>query len=123
MDDIDDTLTAEEKQMAMIAHILGPIAGFLGPLAILLIKGEESAFVKYHATQSLILQAVYMAVIFIFVLPLAICTFGMGTFLIFPLIPLIWVAEIWAALEANKGRWVGFPGVANTGLPPDRLTG
>ncbi len=121
MDDVDESLTAEEKQMAMIAHVLGPVAGFLGPLAILLIKGEESAFVKYHAMQSLVFQAIYMASIFIFVLPIALCTFGFGTFLIFPLIPLVWVGEIWAALEANKGKWTGFPGFAMVGLPPERL--
>lgn len=109
-------LTAEDKQMAMIAQGSG-LFGFIGPLIIYAIKGNESEFVKYHSMQALILQCIYLGVVLIIILPLSVCTFGLGSMLIFPLIPVVYGAHIWAAMKANEGEWFGFPGIAHIGLP------
>ncbi len=45
--------------MALLAHVLQLVAGFLGPLIIFLIK-RESKFVKFHALQALFLHIAYM---------------------------------------------------------------
>ncbi len=37
---------ADEKVMGMLAHILGAVTSFLGPLIIWLIKKDESPFVE-----------------------------------------------------------------------------
>jgi hypothetical protein len=54
-------LEKEEKWIAVMAHLLGPVIaifvdplfGFLGPLIILMVKGKESSFVKHHAKEAL----------------------------------------------------------------------
>ena len=42
-------MTQDERTMAMLAHLLGIVTGFLGPLVIWLIKKDQSKFVAYHA--------------------------------------------------------------------------
>jgi uncharacterized Tic20 family protein len=52
------TVTAEERNWAMAAHLSGFVAaylalGFLGPLVVLLTAGNRSAFVRRHAVEAL----------------------------------------------------------------------
>src|SRR5438094_7023424 len=63
--------TADERTMAMVAHLLGA-AGYLlsfgalswlGPLLIYLFKREQSRFVAFHALQSLAFQLGWIAII------------------------------------------------------------
>jgi uncharacterized protein len=50
--------TGTERGWAMAAHLSGPLAalfalGFLGPLAVLVLAGRRSAFVRRHAVEAL----------------------------------------------------------------------
>jgi uncharacterized Tic20 family protein len=52
--------TADERTMALLAHLLQIFAGFIAPLVIYFVK-RESEFVKFHALQALIWQLCYTA--------------------------------------------------------------
>jgi len=46
-------LTAEDKQMGMLCHLLGVLLGFVGPLIIWLIKKDQSKFVDSQGKEAL----------------------------------------------------------------------
>ena len=54
--------TQDERTFATLAHALQMPGWWIAPLIILLTK-KESKFVKFHATQALLLQVVHFAVI------------------------------------------------------------
>src|ERR1700738_3653776 len=53
--------TPDEKTLAVLAHALQLISGFIAPLIILLVK-RESKFVRFHALQVLFLHLAYVVV-------------------------------------------------------------
>ena len=67
--------TSEEKNWALAAHVGTLVAawfamGFLAPLIIMLVKGNDSAFVRRHAVESLNFQIsllIYLVISFILV--------------------------------------------------------
>lgn len=95
----------DDKMMAMLAHILPIVAGFIGPLIILLVKGEESPFVKFHALQSLIFTAAWTVLILV----VYFLTCGLGIILILPLLPVVWAGQVYIGIQANNGKWMGYP--------------
>ena len=48
--------SGDEKNIALLAHIITIISTFIGPLIIYLLKKDESEFVKAHAAESLNFQ-------------------------------------------------------------------
>ena len=48
--------TADEKNIALLAHILTIFVGFIAPLVIYLVKKDESEFVRENAVESLNFQ-------------------------------------------------------------------
>src|SRR5438128_1055915 len=48
-----DELTADDKQMGMLCHLLGIVAGFIGPLIIWLMKKDQSRFVDSQGKEAL----------------------------------------------------------------------
>ena len=104
-------ITKDEKTMAMLAHILG-IFGFLGPLIIYAIKGNESKFVAYHAMQATVLTVGFT----VFMIVIYVVTCGIGALLILPLIPLLIIAQVWIAMKANEGEWRGYPLIDQIGM-------
>lgn len=118
--------------MAMLAHLLMAFTGFIGPVVILAVK-QDSRFVKFHALQAVIWQAIYMVLIFAMMaiffvvlfssilhnLPQAGHTPGPPpTFIFFfPVIWLVflggWVANLILgvvyAVKANRGEWATYP--------------
>ena len=96
----------ESRTMAMLAHLLGALTGFLGPLIIWLVKKDTDAFVDDQGKEALNFQIV------IAMLASIVLTFASCGFLFFlPLIPAIldWVFSIMGALEANKGVAYRYP--------------
>jgi uncharacterized membrane protein len=125
--------TKDECTMAMLAHLLQVFSGFIGPLVIFLVK-QDSKFVKYHALQSLIWQAVYMIVgvgamaFFFFTMFTSIAHAPHGVpqqpgapppafVFLMPLIWLFWgagwvlnlILGIVYCVKANRGEWAGYP--------------
>jgi uncharacterized membrane protein len=126
---IDPTATTQdERTMAVLAHVLQLIGGWVGPLVIFLIK-RQSRFVSFHALQVLFLHlalvvtgAVVVAVGFIsIVLAVALhaanTTPPLGIFILFPM---LWLGLIgtWATMvlvavlygiKAGRGEWAEYP--------------
>lgn len=93
----------DDKMMAMLAHLLAIVTGFIGPLIIWLIKKDQSKFVAFHAMQALF-----------FHLALNVVMFVLGITVILALAtPLVWIAGIVfaviAGLAANRGEWYELP--------------
>ncbi len=48
--------TPDERTWGLIAHLLGIVAGFLGPIIVMATKGNESRWVKTHSVEALNFQ-------------------------------------------------------------------
>ncbi len=103
--------TQEERTWALGSHI-GCILGawialaFLVPLVIMLVKGNESAFVRAHAVESLNFQLSMLIYGFVAVL-LAFVLIG---FLILPVLGVLWlVFVVIATMRASEGNPYRYP--------------
>ena len=102
-------LSADVRNMAMLAHLLG-IVGFLGPLIIWLIKKADHPFIDQEGKESLNWQiTVLIAFVPLFILrfiPFIGCVVGL-------LIPALWIANlvfcIMGAMKAKDGIPYKYP--------------
>lgn len=105
------TPTSEERNWALAAHIGTLVAawvamGFLCPLIIMLTKGNESAFVRRHAVESLNFQIsvlIYLAVSAVLIIVL------IGFFLLAAVGIFALIAVILASIAAGNGREYRYP--------------
>lgn len=109
--------SSDDRTWALAAHIGALVAawfamGFIAPLVILLVKGETSAFVKRHATESLNFQLSLLLYSLIAVL-LAVFTLGFGLLVIIPVAMVIMllalVAIIMGTMAASRGDDFRYP--------------
>lgn len=98
--------TSDETSMAALAHGLAIFAAFLGPLIILLVKGDSSRFVKHHAIEALnfsisVTIAAFVSAVLIIVL--------VGLILL-PVVAIgALVLHVMAAVAASRGEWYRYP--------------
>jgi uncharacterized Tic20 family protein len=96
----------DPKTLAMLAHLLGLLTGFLGPLIIYLVSGDKDPFVRHHAAEALNFQLTVL-IGYLVSAVLMIILIGFLTFFA------IWVAaialSIIAAIAANRGEWYRYP--------------
>lgn len=120
-------ISSEERQMAMLAHLLTLVAGFLAPLIIYFTKKDESAFIRHHAAEALnltitILLAIFGPMILFFggagLLAIAstdaaFALFAIGYLLFFVIIFAVSIGSliftIMAGIAANRGEWYRIP--------------
>lgn len=103
--------TNEERLWGAAAHVGSLVAawfamGFIGPLIVLLLKGNESAFVRRHAVESLNFQIsllIYIAVAGV----AALLTLGLALLVILPVAA---VVAILALIAVIKGTLAGHRG-------------
>lgn len=107
--------SSDEKTMAIVAHLSPLMLGIFGPLLVYILKKDESPFIAYHAMQAIIYQAINLVFIFVILLPIVFCTFGLGGFLGF--LPML--GSIYGVMKANEGVFQGYPGWGHVGLPKD----
>jgi hypothetical protein len=117
----------DERTLGLLAHILQIVAGWLGPLIILLIR-RDSRFVTFHALQVLFLQLARLALmmatgacLFVGFLFFAMMPHGHMPspfpILFFPAFMLAWfgpwiavvVMGIVYGVRANQGEWAEYP--------------
>lgn len=103
----------DEKTMGMMAHVgaaVGVLIGlpFLAPLLILLMKSKESAFIRYHAVESLNLQITSLIAYAITVI-IAVITCGIGAALVPVVTIAVVVLNVIAGLKANEGELYRYP--------------
>lgn len=98
--------TQEEKNVALLSHVLTLFAWFIAPLVIYLVKKDESEFVREHALESLNFQIS----IFIYILaciPLMIVLIGIPIAIGLGIFDLVVV--IVATIKASEGKSYRYP--------------
>lgn len=96
----------DSKTMAMLAHLLGILLGFLGPLIIWLMKKEQSPFIDDQGKEALNFQLVLL---------IGYVIGGATTFVCvgFIILPIVWVAGlifgIMGTMKANEGIAYRYP--------------
>lgn len=105
-DIIESAPSQDDRNLAMLAHLLGIFSGFVGALVIWLIKKEESRFVAEEAREALNFQLT---------MALAFVVSWMLTFVLIGLlmVPLLIIANlvfcILGAVAASKGQAYRYP--------------
>jgi len=111
--DFFSAVSREEKNMAMLAHLLAfstfigiPFANILGPLVLWLIKKEESAFIDYHGKESLNFQiSCFIYLIICGILSLVL----VGIILLLALGIFWFVYVLIGAIKASNGEYFKYP--------------
>lgn len=121
---------SDERTMAVLAHALQLVGGWIAPLIIFLVK-KDSLFVRFHALQALMLQIVYIGCAIIFGIVWFATIFStvimhagdksaqppVALFVVFPFLWLFfmggWVTMIVCAIvyaiKASRGEWAEYP--------------
>ena len=109
--------TAEERNWALAAHVGTFVAawfamGFIAPLVIMLVKGNDSPFVRRHAVESLNFQIsllIYMVAGFV----ISLVTLGIGLIVVVPVAIVVaifaLVVIILATVKAANGEEYRYP--------------
>ena len=101
-----DELTSEDRNFAVIAHLLGILTMFVGALIIWLIKKDDSPFVDDQAKEAINFQ---ITVFIAHAVAGMLVAIGLGCFLL----PVVMVANIVlcivAALATSQGQWYRYP--------------
>jgi uncharacterized Tic20 family protein len=103
-----DELSKDACTFGMLAHLLGAIIGFLGPLIIWLIKKDEHPFVDDQGKEALnfhlTLLIVYAGLVIV-----SFVTCGIGA-LLYPFVYLVQIIfGIIGAVKANGGELYRYP--------------
>lgn len=104
----DDSQNPDSRQMAMLAHLLGALLGFLGPLIIWLTKKDTSPFVDDQGKEALNFQ---LTILIIHLLGFVVVVVSCGFLFFVPLVP--WVLQlvfgIIGAMKAKEGEFYRYP--------------
>ena len=95
-------VSKDDKTMGMLCHLLAIFTGFLGPLILLLVKGNESEFIKDQAKEALNFQITFILGAII----VAIVTLGLGLILVYPVAIILCIM---ACIKANEGVKYRYP--------------
>lgn len=103
--------TTEERNWALAAHVGSLVAawfamGFLAPLIIMLVKGNESAFVRRHAVESLNFQ---ISLLIYLVISIILAFVLIGFFLLAAVGIFALVVIILATIKAANGEEYRYP--------------
>lgn len=96
----------EARTMAMLAHLLGIVTGFLGPLIIWLIKKDEDAFIDDQGKEALNFQITVTIAMLVSGALMFICV-GFFTALAVAIANLVFC--IMAGMKANEGISYRYP--------------
>ena len=98
--------TQDEKNVALLCHVLTLLVGFVAPLVIYLLKKDESDFVKYHAIESLNFQiSLFIYIMASVVLMLVI----ISVFLAIVIGVAALILVIIATVKASEGKTYRYP--------------
>jgi uncharacterized protein len=105
-DPVAQTPSNDDRNLAMLAHLLGIVSGFIGALIIWLIKKDQSAFIDEQGKEALNFQ-ITMLIAFVVAGMLMVILIGAL------LMPLLFVANlvfcILAAVAVSKGEHYRYP--------------
>ncbi|MFF0865459.1 DUF4870 domain-containing protein [Nonomuraea sp. NPDC003560] len=97
---------SDDTTMAMLAHLLGLLVSWIGPLVIYLMKKDESPYVRDQAAEALNFQ-ITMFIGYAVAMVLSIVLVGLLLF------PIIWIVSlifhVQAAIATNRGENYRYP--------------
>ncbi|MEU8321727.1 DUF4870 domain-containing protein [Nonomuraea sp. NPDC048881] len=97
---------SDDTTMAMLAHLLGLLVSWVGPLVIYLMKKDESPYVRDQAAEALNFQ-ITMFIGYAVAIVLSIVLVGLLLF------PIIWIVSlifhVQAAIATNRGENYRYP--------------
>ena len=107
MDDpVVQTTSKDDQNLAMLAHLLGIVSGFIGALIIWLIKKDQSTFIDEQGKEALNFQITIMiGYVIAFILTVVV----IGALLIPVLIIVNLVFCIVAAVAVSEGKNYKYP--------------
>lgn len=95
--------TDDERTWALIAHLSGLVAGFIGPLVVWLIKKDQSAFLDDQGKEALNFQIALT-------IAAAVCAVTCVGAVLIPVVAVgALIYSILAGIEANKGVRYRYP--------------
>ena len=111
-----EEVAKEERDLALLMHLLAFFTGFVGPLILWIIKKDESPFLDQHGKGALNFQISFLLYSFsiaVTIFVLMILTWGFGILLGFPVALLLGalylVGCIMAAMQGNRGEPCKYP--------------
>jgi uncharacterized Tic20 family protein len=112
------TLTNDDKQWAMLAHLSALVAmalggaTFLGPLVVWLVKKDQSKFVDYHGKEALNFQ-LNILIYTVIAVGVMVATCGVGAIVAVPFLVVlgiyVLIISIIAGIKANNGEYYRYP--------------
>ena len=117
-------VTEDERNLALIMHLVGGLFGFVSPLIFWLVKKDDSRFIDQHGKEALNFHLSTLIYIFgialIILVPLFVLTFltmGLGLVILFPVLlgvvgfsfVYLWVCCTLAAMQASRGETCRYP--------------
>jgi uncharacterized Tic20 family protein len=97
---------SDARTMSLLAHIGGPVVGFVAPLVIFLIYKDRDGFVRYNSLEALNFQ-IFLAIAY--VVSMITMFVGVGFLLFFA----VWICSIVFAIQgaiaANRGQPYRYP--------------
>ena len=109
-------VSAEERTLGMLIHLLALFTGFIGVLILWLVKKDESRFVDHHGREAfnfMLSQLIYYICLISIMMVIGVVTLGLGFFILLPVIFVFIIGTIilgiMACVAANKGVWHRYP--------------
>lgn len=106
-------ISDDDRMLAMLCHLLAIFTGFVGPLILWIVKKDSSPFVAHHGRESLNFQITLLLVMTCLGAATFILMFVLIGIVLVPVlivVPILaLVAEIIAAVAAQKGEWFRYP--------------
>ena len=105
-------ITDEDRSLAMLCHLLAIFTGFLGPLVLWLVK-KDNPYMDHHGREALNFQITVLLVsLGLTAVTVVLMFLIVGIFLVpllFVLPILVIIAEVMAAVAAQRGEWYRYP--------------
>jgi uncharacterized Tic20 family protein len=102
----EDPITQDERNIALLSHVLAFFTSFIGPLVIYLVKKDESKFISDHAKESLNFQITLILGYIIGVI-LSLILIGIVVLLALGVLNIVFIVV--ASIKAAEGKPYLFP--------------
>jgi uncharacterized Tic20 family protein len=99
-------LTSDETTWSMLGHLGGIVLGFIAPLIVMLTKGTESPYTRYHSVEALNFQ-ITIAIGYVISTVLTFVIIGLLGFFVLPVVSIIF--SVIAGIAANRGETYRYP--------------
>ena len=94
------------RSTAMLAHLLGWLTGFVGPLIIMLTAGKDDPFTKDQSTEALNFQLTMLIGMLVSAV-LALVLIGFVLMIVLAIANVVLCIQ--GAMAANRGEWYRYP--------------